>query len=69
MTDDLTRYFVVDRLGRPTAQYPTKGLNRATVECKRLNGPTTNDTLGVRQGRPYRVVKLVPAPPAPEATE
>ena len=60
MKYDLTRYFVVDKDGKPTATYPTKGLHRARLDAGRLNGPQTDGVIGIKPGRPYRVVPILP---------
>lgn len=69
MRDDLTRYFVVDGFGHPVTVSPHKLKTTAAKLASHHNGPETDNVKGIPQCRPYRVVKLVPAPPAPEATE
>jgi hypothetical protein len=60
LADDLahlTRYFVVDRLDRPAQQCPCRNLANAQRLADHHN---TTDARGFAEGRPYRVVTLVP---------
>ena len=60
MKYDLTRYFIVDRFGRPTAGSPQKRKDAAERRAEYLNSRASDVVIGFSQGRPYRVVPVLP---------